>query len=57
MYGIYEYLNSKNIKRSIFADEQHHEWSMDKKLISKLEEIGVSRVNMKTLIRVSDYYL
>lgn len=28
---------------------------MDKELISKLEEIGVSRVNMKTLIRVSDY--
>jgi len=33
------------------SNEQHHEWSMDKKLISKLEEIGVSRVNMKTLIR------
>ena len=57
MYGIYVYYNSRNIKRPIFADEQHHEWSMDKKLISKLEEIGVSRVNMKTLIRVSDYYL
>jgi len=33
------------------SNEPHHEWSMDKELISKLEEIGVSRVNMKTLIR------
>ena len=39
----------------MITDEQQHEWSMDKELYLKLEEIGVSRVNMKTLIRVSDF--